>query len=542
MTGRAASVWVLSLAFALPARAAASLTRAQALQILDRLTYGPRPGEAEALRREGFEAWLDRQLHPESIDDSACEKRLEPYRTLTMTAAQLADEYPNKRRRRTLGLFSPTQPPRVVGEELQAAKVVRAYCSERQLNEVLVDFWFNHFNVSLRKNQDQWLTTSYERDVIRPRVWGRFRDLLGAVAHSPAMLVYLDNAQSTIDPRYAPPGAQDDIREMEDRMSMGGMKAGKPKGRAKLGLNENYARELMELHTLGVDGGYTQKDVTELARVLTGWSVAVPGPRNRNKVKDFQFVFKRRMHDPGGKVVLGQPFAWTGEQEGERALDLLARHPSTARFLARKLCRRFIADDPPASCVDAAAERFRATDGDLRETVRAVLASPAFLDPKYFRAKVKTPLEFTISALRATNAQLRDPLKVARAIGAMGQPLYMCEPPTGYPDKASAWVSSGALLARMQAAQRLFSGNPNAPAAADAALVARAGGNDGEAILRSFVEDFLGGEISGRTLAAIRARLDDPEISGSRLDDPRKHWRRGKLAALVLGSPDFQRR
>ena len=537
-------LWSLPLLL-LPLSARAAETsrpsRRALLQVLDRMTYGPRPGDAEALEKEGVPAFIERQLHPEKIDDGACEKRLAGYKTLSMSGQQLMDAYPDKKRRKLLGLFGGTPPPREVGEELSAAKVLRAYCSERQLQEVLTDFWFNHFNISLAKNQDKWLATPYERDVIRPRVLGKFRDLLGATAHSPAMLIYLDNAQSTVDARYAPAETRQEIAEMEGRMAMTDMKTGKKAGRRHLGLNENYARELMELHTLGVDGGYTQKDVTELARVLTGWSVERPNKKNR--LQDLRFQFRKKMHDPGGKVVLGTPFLGGGEQEGERALDLLAKHPSTAKFIARKLCRRFIADDPPASCVDAASARFRETDGDLRETVRAVLQSPAFLDPQYFRAKVKTPFEFAISALRATKAEIRDPLKVARAVGGMGQPLYLCEPPTGYPDKAEAWVNGGALLARMKAAQNLFTDNPNAPATADLKLILEGGdNNDGESILRAFVDAFLGGEISERTLAAIRGRLDDPEISGAKLDDPRKHYRRGKLAALVLGSPDFQRR
>jgi uncharacterized protein (DUF1800 family) len=526
-----------------PASAAptAHPSRKALLQTLDRLTYGPRPGDLASIDKEGLSAFISRQLHPESIDDAACEKRLSVYKTLTMTGGELMEAYPDKRRRKLLGLFGGTKPPKEVGEELAAAKVTRAFCSERQLQEVMTDFWFNHFNISLAKNQDKWLTTGYERDVIRPRVFGKFRDLLGATAHSPAMLLYLDNAHSTVDARYAPPETRQEIADMEGRMAMTDMKTGKKAGRPHLGLNENYAREVMELHTLGVDGGYTQKDVTELARVLTGWSVEVPN--KKNGLKDVRFQFRKKMHDPGGKVVLGHPFVGGGEQEGERALDMLAKHPATAKFIARKLCRRFVADDPPAACVAAAAARFTATDGDLRETLRAVLESPDFLNPKYFRAKVKTPFEFTISALRATKAEIRDPLKIARAVAGMGQPLYFCEPPTGYPDKAEAWVNAGALLARMKAAQNLFNTNPQSPAAADPRMFLSTGeAADGDAVVTSFVGAFLGGEISPKTLAAIRSRLDDPEISGAKLDDPAKHYRLGKLAALVLGAPDFQRR
>ena len=519
------------------------LDRRSAVQILDRLTFGPRPGDVEKLQTEGYDAWLDRQLRPETIDDSACEARLSGLATLKMTSGQLFDAFPLMAKRQKLGLPD-GPPPRQILEELSAAKVTRAYCSERQLQEVMTDFWFNHFNVSWAKDSDKYLLTSYERDVIRPRVFGKFRDLLGAVAHSPAMLTYLDNFQSTIDERYAPLSSRQDIERMEDRMDRAAAARG-GKGRKKLGLNENYARELMELHTLGVDGGYTQRDVTQLARVLTGWSVERPNPARG--IADFRFVYRPRMHDPGTKVVLGQVFTTPaprqGEQEGERALDLLARRPATARFLALKLCRRFVSDDPPPALVAKVAKRFHETGGDIRLTLRTLFTSKEFLDPLTFRAKVKTPFEFAISALRVTGAELRDPVKAARVVASMGEPLYLCEPPTGYPDKASAWVNSGALLSRMQLALQLFNDRPQAPAGADPrALLRGVPLDDGRAIVAKLVDDFLGGEISDRTMTAIERRLSDPEISGARLDDASPRYRLPRLAALVLGSPDFQRR
>lgn len=488
--------------------------RERAIHVLDRLAYGPRPGEVDKVLSMGVDAWIAAQLRPETIGDAAVEAPLRRYRSLEMSAAKLYNEYPDKKSR-LAGMFGSGRKPQEVASELAAAKVLRAALSERQLQEVMTDFWFNHFNVAAQKNQLRWLVSPYERETIRPRVLGKFRDLIGAVAHSPGMLVYLDNFQSTIDARYAPAGAQEDIAEMEEKMSAGG----KNKGRSKLGLNENYARELMELHTLGVDGGYTQKDVTELARILTGWSLDRPNKKNR--LKDFEFKFKRRMHDPGDKVLLGVPFPWAGEAEGEKALDLLARHPATAKFIALKLCRRFVADDPPADMVDRVAAHFTQSDGDIRETLRALFADPAFFERRFFRAKVKTPLEFTASALRATKAELRDPEKIARQIGAMGQPLYQCEPPTGWPDRAEPWVNSGALLSRMRAAAALFNRNPDAPASAEAA--------NGKNVA-AYVDAYLGGEIGERTRAAILARLDHPGMTPE------------KTAALVIGSPEFQRR
>lgn len=497
--------------------------RERAIHALDRLAYGPRPGEVDKVLAEGVDAWVARQLRPETIGDAPLEAKLRAYRSIGLSGAELLREYPDKKTR-ALGPLGSGRKPAEVASELAAAKLLRAVESERQLQEVMTDFWFNHFNVAAQKGQLKWLVSPYERETIRPRVLGRFRDLLGAVARSPGMLVYLDNAQSAIDARYAPAGAREDIVEMEEKMAERGGK----KGRRRLGLNENYARELMELHTLGVDGGYTQRDVTELARILTGWSVDRPSRKNR--LEDFAFKFKRRMHDPGAKVLLGVPFAWSGEAEGDKALDLLAAHPATARFIATKLCRRFVADEPPADMVDRVAARFRATDGDIRETLKALFADPAFYERAYFRAKVKTPLEFTASALRATRAELRDPVRIAKSIGGMGQPLYRCEPPTGWPDRAPPWINAGALLARMRAAAALFNQNPNAPASADArALLGGAPPGGGKAVA-AYVDAFLGGEIGERTRAAILARLDHPGMSP------------GKVAALVIGSPEFQRR
>ncbi|MFI5347286.1 MAG: DUF1800 domain-containing protein [Elusimicrobiota bacterium] len=511
--------------------------RERALHALNRLGYGPRPGDVEKVEDMGPDKWVEIQLHPENIPDDAVEARLKSLPSLAMGGEELMNAYPNMKRRRLLGIFGKENPPKDVGQDLAAAKILRAVMSERQLQEVLTDFWFNHFNVSAAKNQDRWLIVPYERDVIRPHLFGKFRDLLGAVAHSPAMLIYLDNYQSTIDSRYAPAGAQEDIAEMESAMSKNA------KGRQKLGLNENYARELLELHTLGVDGGYTQKDVTELARILTGWTVTRPNKKNADKVKDWQFVFRRRMHDPGAKVLLGEPYAWAGEAEGEKALDRLARHPATARFIALKLCRRFVSDDPPADLVDRVAKRFRETDGDLRETYKALFSDPEFWQRRFFRAKVKTPLEFTAGILRATGAEIRDPEKVARNVDALGMPLYRCEPPTGWPDRAEPWVSAGALVSRLRAAQNLFNKRPDSPASASPdAAVAGADRGDGRALVLHLTDAYLGGVTAPRTLDALFRRLDDPEISRARLDDKRRDYRLDRLAALILGAPDFQRR
>jgi len=506
--------------------------RERALHALNRLGYGPRPGELERVEAMGADAWIARQLDPERIPDAAFEAKLKDFPVLTMSGAQLMAAYPQPKKA-VAGMAMGK--PQEVQRELTAARLLRGVDSERQFDAVLTDFWFNHFNVSAEKGPVRWLVVPYERDVIRPRMYGKFRDLLGAVAHSPAMLIYLDNAQSSIDPRYAPASSRARIDRMEERMAARG------KGPKRLGLNENYARELLELHTLGVDGGYTQKDVTELARILTGWGVARPNARNG--LRDFAFRFDGNRHDPGVKTFLGETYEGAGEAEGERALDRLARSPSTARFIALKLCRRFVADDPPPALVARVAKRFQATDGDLRETYRALFTDPEFWSRAHFRAKVRTPLEFVIASLRATGADVRDPARAAGLLNQLGMPLYRCEPPTGWPDRAAPWVNAGALLARLRYAQGLFADRPKSPAVADpAAPLGNAARGDGQALLAAYEKAYLGGVVTERTRAALERRLDDPEISRARLDDDARHYRLDRLAALVLGAPDFERR
>jgi uncharacterized protein (DUF1800 family) len=395
--------------------------------------------------------------------------------------------------------------------ELSEQKLLRAVYSERQLQEVLTDFWFNHFNVDARKGADRFMLTEYERDVIRPRVLGKFRDLLGATAKSPAMLFYLDNWMSA-DPN----GPHLPERARIVRGPFGGRVLMPPPGRvappnknAPKGLNENYGRELMELHTLGVDGGYTQKDVTEVARALTGWTIDKPRAGG-------SFTFNARIHDTGQKVVLGHLIkAGGGESDGEQVLDILAKHPSTATFIATKLARRFVSDTPPQPLIERAAKRFRDTDGDLREVTRAILTSPEFHSPDAYRAKVKTPFEFVVSALRATAADVQDARPLVREVQQLGMPLYMCQPPTGYKDTGDAWVNTGALVSRMNLAVRLAGGQLRGTSI-DASAV-----NGPEAA----IDRFLYGEVSDSTRATIAKATDAP-----------------KMMALTLGAPEFQRR
>jgi uncharacterized protein (DUF1800 family) len=311
-------------------------------------------------------------------------------------------------------------PQQMVARDLSEGKLLRAVYSNRQLDEVLADFWFNHFNVYLDKGADRYLVTEYERDVIRPRVLGKFKDLLEATAKSPAMLFYLDNWQS-VGPD--PPQAR-----------------GKKGAR---GLNENYGRELLELHTLGVDGGYTQSDVTEAARCFTGWTILQPQSGGG-------FIFNSRVHDNGEKTVLGVRIpAGGGIRDGEAVLDLVARHPATARFISKKLATRFVADEPPASLVDRMAETFRKTGGDLRAVMKTMLESKEFFSEGAYRTKLKSPLEMVASAVRSVNGEVDYAFPLANQVAQLGQPLYRKQEPTGYSNTSQEWLNSGGLLARM---------------------------------------------------------------------------------------------
>ena len=452
-------------------------TEQAALHALNRLTFGPRPGDLERVRATGLQRWIEQQLEPSRIADAGMAARLERLETLTLDSQTIQREYSGpamvERRQRKLAEsakpetenpeMSPARRPagqmndvlrkdRQVIAELEEAKLLRAVYSERQLEEVLVDLWFNHFNVFAGKGATRNYVGEYERDAIRPYVLGNFRDLLGATAKSPAMLFYLDNWMNVAEnsaggaERRLPRG-----RRAPDLTSGGAASPTSAVGaspRRPTGLNENYARELMELHTLGVDGGYTQADIINVARAFTGWTIQ---PRQGS---GFQFAAAK--HDGGEKHVLGHTIkANGGVDDGEQVLDILAAHPATAHHIALKLATRFVSDAPPAALVDRAAARFMATKGNLREVVRTIVTSPEFFAPAASRAKVKTPLEFVTSALRATGAEIRNAVPLARELRDMGMPVYFCQPPTGYDDTASTWVSAGALVSRMNFAVAL---------------------------------------------------------------------------------------
>src|SRR5215467_9576046 len=408
------------------------------------------------------------------------EERLEVTRSFKgPEALQLVDGMKPEQRETIQAIVAPQL---VVGGEISQAKLLRAIYSDRQLDEVMTDFWFNHFNVFIGKGQpERYMLTAYERDVIRPHVLGKFKELLVATAKSPAMMFYLDNWQS-VGPNSDL--ARFGVQRRQQFRRMGPFMIPRPnanpqqaKNRPK-GLNENYAREIMELHTLGVDGGYTQKDVTELAKVLTGWSIEQPQ-------RGGDFKFNERAHEPGTKYVLGHKIKEHGESEGMEMLDILAHHPSTARFISRKLAMRFVSDQPPQSLIDRMAETFMKKDGDIREVLRTMFQSPEFWAADSYRAKVKTPLEFVASAVRASGAEVNNAMPLVQTLNRMGMQLYGMQPPTGYSMKAEAWVNSSALLNRMNFALQLGNGrvqgvtvDPQAalhgatPQGADGALVA----------------------------------------------------------------------
>jgi uncharacterized protein (DUF1800 family) len=630
-----------------------------AIHALNRLTFGPRPGEVERVLAMGVDKWIDQQLHPERINDAALESRLLPFRTLRMDAHEMMQDYPSpemvkavmngekplpsdpvkraiyqsqiermqekqerkqeagggeshnspdssgtkakfsdqekaQRRedrlyadlkanqlldltpdqrmreilkmspeeRRTLAAslkgpkadammegMSPQQketllalnnPQQVIVSELTQAKLLRAIYSERQLDEVMSDFWFNHFNVFIGKGPDHYLMTSYERDVIRPHALGKFEDLLVATAKSPAMLVYLDNFLSVGPNSDVALGIPRNYPRPLRHRGFGARfpkspnpQANKPK---RSGLNENYGRELMELHTLGVNGGYTQRDVTEVARVFTGWTVEKPQQGGG-------FKFDPRMHDRGSKIVLGHKIKENGEKEGREVLHLLAHHPSTAKFISTKLAMRFVADDPPPALVDRMAQTFLKKDGDIREVLRTMFTAPEFWAPTAYRAKVKTPLEFVVSAARATGAEVADAQPLVRELNQLGMPLYGMQPPTGYSMKAETWVSSSALLGRMNFALALAAGKLKGVQLDEQPLLGtETQPTDAQKSLAILETSLLAGDVSSQTHETISKQLQGSETRKPARDDTSRSRNIEVTTGLILGSPEFQRR
>ncbi|HEV8263422.1 MAG TPA: DUF1800 domain-containing protein [Gemmatimonadales bacterium] len=493
--------------------------RDSALHALNRLAFGPRPGEVDRVAGLGVMRWIDQQLEPERVPDDRLAERERAFKLLDLGREELALRYGDAlRERREMQRnmaasgdtarrpgAGPMREFRQLGGELQQLAVVRAALSERQLREVMVDFWTNHFNVFVGKGADRFLTPSYIEQTIRPHALGRFEDLLIATAQSPAMLFYLDNAQS-IAPGSVPP-----------------MRGRRP-DRMPQGINENYARELLELHTLGVDGGYTQQDVIAVARILTGWGIERPQ-------QGAGFTFRDWAHDRGEKTVLGVRFpGGHGMDEGVRLLKLLANQHATMHHVSRKLCARLVADEPPDGCVDAAVDAWHRTNGDIRAVLRAIVAAPDFWAPQVLHAKVKTPFEFVVSAVRATGAEPDDTPRLAQVVARLGQPLYLQPAPTGYPETQAQWVNSGALLGRMNVAVALAAGRlPGVTTNLDAVVPLTAD--------RSQLTDLVNGRVLSGTMTAhtrdvIRRQLAD-------VNDPMQA--RALAVGLAIGGPEFQR-
>ena len=663
-TLRCAAASVLVLQFAFPAAVTAQVASSAAptktlkapsgppltpdekiLQVLNRFTYGPRPGDLERVRSIGLNAWFNQQINPSKIDDSALEARLANYPAMQLSLQQLMESYPsNNMIRATIngrGLSAPggegekaiyadqifreknkkngsnpdnlaadTPPPSpkeiadllalppdkrfsalchmklpqlrqlrqtLIGEQREhltdgftprqleqfaafngpegvvaaedvQTKLLRDIYTERQLNEVMVDFWLNHFNVYMRKSQQApYYIAAYERTAIRAHALGHFEDLLVATAASPAMLNYLDNT-SSVGPN-----------------SLFSYRTQRSSGQAKRpsGLNENYARELMELHTVGVNGGYTQQDVTEVAKVFTGWTVSPKRPG----AEPIQAEFDMNKHEPGPKLVMGTLIKENGEREGLQVLHLLANSPKTAQFISTKLAVRFVSDDPPQPMIDRMAKTFLATRGDIRQVLATMINSPEFFSRANYRAKVKTPQDFVVSAVRASGAEVTSPGALVNVISDLGMPIYGMQTPNGYSMKADPWNNTSSLIERMNFALALAS-NRVAGVTTDWQTVL---GNQQPSLTPAEKEAFLehkllqlsisdkirqtildqittgtSQQVASLRQVAVKDRHGDPLVLPGRLQ-PNPNFigvdsESALAAGLLFGSPEFQRR
>jgi len=572
----------------------------QIRQALDRLTFGARPGDYEHVREIGVDRWIAGQLDPARIDDRATDAFMAHFPTLASTPADLVREYPPPRlvKAQAQQLRQARREAQRLVADVQSAKVARAVVSDRQLQEVMTDFWENHFNIFAAKGPERYYLASFDETVIRPHALGKFRDLLEAVAKSPAMLYYLDNWESTANPdeptlaavsggraRGRPrfpqaPGLRPGRRFPQGAAAGASPRQPKAAASRPRGLNENYGRELMELHTIGVDGGYTQGDVIAAARAFTGWSIDRPNQGGA-------FIFRPAMHDAGVKVFLGDTLrAGRGIEDGEQVLDILAHGPATAHFIAAKLVRRFVSDSPPPALVDRAAATFMHTDGDIRETLRTILTSSEFFSREAYKAKVKTPFELVVSALRATGAAPDTTPRTAQLIARLGEPLFGHRDPNGWPETGDAWINTGSILNRINfglafAAGRLpgvslarwarESGLDTLPRAAqvDAVIGALLGGEaspDTRKVLVQGVNPLLANASpASRDSAQVEGEMtNDPAMGADSTTRPmassdgsptqRPQARRDPLATptdlkgfeqlvgLALGAPEFQRR
>jgi uncharacterized protein (DUF1800 family) len=575
---------IISFAAAQKRAKSPGLTEEQRIvHVLNRLGFGARPGDVERVKALGLETYINQQLSPEKIADSVAENKVKDLAVLNMTTAELYEKFPqpgrllrqlqargelpadlaearenrvkgeansksaempksdsmemgapgnnqtppadnpleNEKYRKVLQAYyreNGLQRPQRIIADLQTSRILRAVYSERQLQEVMVDFWTNHFNVFAGKGADRWLLPAYDRDTIRPHAMSKFSTLLQATAQSPAMLFYLDNFQS--------------VSPNANRRAMQ-----RPQQRQRRGINENYARELMELHTLGVDGGYTQKDVQEVARCFTGWTIFQPrgGGAAVNAMLGEEvgrrgagtFFFNTRTHDDGEKTVLGHKIpAAGGIKDGLMVLDILARHPSTAKFIANKLVRHFVADNPPSALVDRVAATFTKSDGDIREMLKTIFFSKEFNSTEAYRAKIKRPFELVVSAIRTLGGDTNGGPGTHQWIARMGEPLYGFQTPNGYSDAAESWVNTGGLLERMNFGLALAS-NRIQGTRVNLAKLTTSEKNQAK-VMNESLKTILAGEISAATRETLLKQLDQ--------SDPVT-----KVVGLILGTPEFQR-
>ena len=608
-----------------------SLTEAQKIiHVLNRLGFGVRAGDVEKVKAIGIDKYIEQQLNPASINDSAADAKVKNLNILTMSNEELFAKYPNPGavmtavaqqnglQRSDLQNIRPNQQnqmsdekkenelseadrkkyqqeiaemyrkynlgrPNQITQQLNSSRIIRATYSERQLNEVMVDFWSNHFNVFSGKAATRWFLPEYDRDVIRPNALGNFKDLLLATAKSPAMLFYLDNFQSVS------PNAQNNNNNRRRNRLMQNQQQQQQQRRQR-GINENYAREIMELHTLGVEGGYSQKDIQEIARAFTGWTIVdargyrraftavANGTTDKRTERQMRqagipidtpsgsFYFNERWHDDGEKIVLGQKINEGGMKDGLKVIDILVNHPSTAKFIARKLAVKFVSDNPSEKLVNRVAEAFTKSKGDIKTTLRAIFTSDEFFAAENYRAKIKTPFELMVSSLRTIGADTNG-RQVQALLGKMGEQLYGYQAPTGYPDTAEDWVNTGALLERMNFAVALSS-NQIPGTRVD---LKKFEAKEKPQILENSLAGILYGEVNPNTRTMLLKQIDQPLIQtkleadmddDDEMENPQMMNAQGggrnrqnqtrllpasgnaevfKVVGLILGSPDFQR-
>ncbi len=547
--------------------------RDRAIHLLQRATYGPRPADVDAVLSDGISDWLDRQLHPERIDNAALETLLDGVPVASMSLNELAGQYPpnqvlqsvrqlsqsnsleesdQRRLRRELGEHS----PRRILDGLATTRITNAVHSERQIEEMMTAFWYDHFNVFWGKDATRLLVPAYERNAIRPHVFGKFEDMVLATAQHPAMLFYLDNFQSAAPDNSLRARERRDanarrMRRMPAQTRAQATQRMEERRRPRPGLNENYARELLELHTLGVDGGYTQADVIDVARILTGWTFGEQRSRMQMRQTQasyedgrlvlpdtdyeevYRFRFRPEFHDTGEKTVMGRVFeAGGGHEEGVELIRMLAHHPSTARHIATQLATRFVADKPPLALVDHLAAVFLATSGDLREMTRALFTSDEFYDPAVVGNRVKSPFLLVTSTLRMTYGRTANSRVLMETLRSLGEAPYLAEPPTGYEETSAQWASGGAMLTRMNFATSYVTGELRGVRPDRNRIFGeiRRRGEDSVAVL---LDALLPGTDTTELMAVIEEELQTTPPESDRES-------RLRVLGLILGSPEFQ--